>query len=74
MPRETSIVKKVFVAGAGGRRRRSRQRKRWVDDLEDDLQTLGRRRWRVKAETREEWRRICRRPRPTRAVAPNGKW
>lgn len=56
---ETSTTKKIFTGGPGGRRRRGRPRKRWVDDLEDDLRKLGVRRWRMRAEEREDWRQIC---------------
>jgi hypothetical protein len=52
---ESSATKKIFTGRPGGRRR-GRPRKRWVDDLEDDLHKLGVRRWRVRAESREEWR------------------
>ena len=41
-------------------RRRGRPRKRWVDDLENDLRSLGIRNWKAKAGNRNEWKAIVR--------------
>jgi hypothetical protein len=49
------MVKRVFLGNPGGRRKPGRPRLRWLDCVEDDLKTLGVRRWRKKAEDREEW-------------------
>jgi hypothetical protein len=38
---ETRSVKKVFLGKPDWRRRRGRPRKRWLDDLEEDLTKLG---------------------------------
>jgi hypothetical protein len=49
------MVKRVFLGNPGGRRKPGRPRLRWLDCVEDDLKTLGVRRWRKRAEDREEW-------------------
>jgi hypothetical protein len=49
------MVKRVFLGNAGGRRKPGRPRLRWLDCVEDDLKTLRVRRWRKRAEDREEW-------------------
>jgi hypothetical protein len=33
---------------------------RWLDDVEDDIKALGKRRWRMKAQDRNEWTAIKR--------------
>jgi hypothetical protein len=33
---------------------------RWLDDVEDDIKALGTRRWRIKAQDRNEWTAINR--------------
>jgi hypothetical protein len=48
------MVKSVFLGNPGGRRKPGRPRLRWLDCVEDDLKTLGVRRWRKRAEDREE--------------------
>jgi hypothetical protein len=49
------MVKRVFLGNPGGRRKPGRPRLRWLDCVEDDLKALVVRRWRKKAEDREEW-------------------
>jgi hypothetical protein len=44
------MVKRVFLENTGGRRKPGRPRLRWPDCVEDDLKTLGVRRWRKRAE------------------------
>jgi hypothetical protein len=48
-------AKRVFLGNPGGRRKPERPRLRWLDCVEDDLKTLGVRRWRKRAEYCEEW-------------------
>jgi hypothetical protein len=43
----------------GGRRRKGRPRKRWTDDVQDDMIKMGVKRWRTKAMDRGELRKIC---------------
>jgi hypothetical protein len=49
------MVKRVFLGHPGGRRKPERPRLTWLDCVEDDLKTPGVRRWRKRAEDREEW-------------------
>jgi hypothetical protein len=49
------MVKRVVLGNPGGRRKPGRPKLRWLDCVEDDLKTLGVRRWRKRAEDREEW-------------------
>ena len=41
-----------------GMRIRGRQRKRWIVDVEEDMQIMGIKRWRRQCEERAEWKRI----------------
>jgi hypothetical protein len=52
-PREP---KRVLQGTAGGGRRKGKPRKRWLDDMEDDLGKTGVK-WRIKAMDRTEWRK-----------------
>jgi hypothetical protein len=49
------MVKRVFLGNRGGRRKPGRLRLRCLDCVEDDLKTVGVRRWMKRAEDREEW-------------------
>jgi hypothetical protein len=49
------MVIRVFLGNPVGRRKPGRPRIRWLDCVEDGLKTLGVRRWRKRAEDREEW-------------------
>ena len=55
---EKRIPKRIFEWKPAGRRIRGRPRKRWVEDIEEDIQTLGIRGWRKLSKERKEWRRI----------------
>ena len=39
MPRDDSLEKTLMLGGVGGRRRRGRQRMRWLDDITDSMDT-----------------------------------
>jgi len=41
-----------------GRRIRGRPRKRWIEDVEEDIQTMGIRGWRKMGKERTEWKKI----------------
>jgi hypothetical protein len=41
-----------------GTRIRGRPRKIWIADIEEDMQTMGIRRWRKQRKERAEWERI----------------
>jgi len=41
-----------------GTRTRGRPRKRWIADIEENVQIMGIRRWRKQCEERAEWKRI----------------
>jgi len=41
-----------------GTRIRGRPRKRWIADIEEDMQVMGTRRWRNQCKERAEWKRI----------------
>jgi hypothetical protein len=44
-----------------GRRIRVRRRKRWIEDVEEDIQTMGIRGWRKLSKERTEWKKIAER-------------
>ena len=51
---ETRSVKKIFEGKLEGRRGRGRPRRKWTNDVEDDLRKLGVKRWRTKALDRKD--------------------
>ena len=55
---ENRIPKRILEWKLTGRRIRGRPRKRWVEDIEEDIQTLGIRGLRKLSKERTEWRRI----------------
>jgi hypothetical protein len=48
------MMKTVLLGNPRGRRKPGRPRLRWLDCVEDDLKTVRVRRWRKRAEDREE--------------------
>jgi hypothetical protein len=54
------MAKKVFVSKPEGRHDIGRPKLRWLDDVEGDIKALGIRRWRIKAQDRNEWTAIRR--------------
>jgi hypothetical protein len=46
---------KIFETKPEGRRKIGRPRLRWLDDVENDSRVMKVKRWREKAENREEW-------------------
>ena len=55
---EKRIPKRILERKPTDRRIRGRPRKRWVEDTEEDIQTLGIRGWRKLSKERTEQRRI----------------
>jgi hypothetical protein len=41
-----------------GRKIRGRPKKRWIEDVEEDIQRMGIRRWRKLFKEKKEWKRI----------------
>jgi hypothetical protein len=52
------IPKRVLEWKPTGRRIGGRPRKRWIEDIEEDIQLMGIRGWRKLSKERTEWRRI----------------
>lgn len=55
---ESRAVRKTFRQRPEGRRLQGRPRKRWLEDVEEDLRELGVRGWRRRALDREDWRGV----------------
>jgi len=52
------IPKRVLEWKPTGRRNRGRPRKRWFEDIEEDIQIMGIRGWRKLCKERAEWKKI----------------
>jgi hypothetical protein len=50
--------KRILQWKPTGTRTRGRPRKRWIADIEEDLQIMGVRQWRKQREERAEWKKI----------------
>ena len=55
----TIIPKRVLEWKPTGRRNTGRPRKRWTEDIEEDIQIMGIRGWRKLCKERAEWKRIA---------------
>jgi hypothetical protein len=56
------VVKKLFECKLEGRTIVGRPRLRWLDDVESGLRVMKVKRWRKKAQNREEWASILKEP------------
>jgi hypothetical protein len=52
------IPKRVLEWKPTGRIIRGRQRKRWIEYIEEDIQSIGIEEWRRLSKERTEWRKI----------------
>jgi hypothetical protein len=57
---EEKMSRKLLHGRMEGRSRPGRPRKRWLQDLEEDLRGMQVRRWWEKAQSKGEWRRTVR--------------
>ena len=57
---EERVPKMILNSNYHSGRRRGRPMKRWIDDLESDLRSLGIRNWKAKARNRNEWKAVVR--------------
>jgi len=55
---EKRIPKRALEWKQIGRRNRGRPRKRWIEDIKEDIQTMGIRGWRKLCKERAEWKKI----------------
>jgi hypothetical protein len=53
-----SIPRRILEWKPMGRIIRGRPRKRWIEDIEDDIQKMGIRGWRKLSKERTEWKKI----------------
>jgi len=52
------IPKRVLEWKQTGRRSRGRPRKKWIENIEEDIQIMGIREWRKLCKERAEWKEI----------------
>ena len=55
---EKRILKRELERKPAGRRIRGRPRKRWIEKIEEYIQSMGIRGWRKLSKERTEWKRI----------------
>jgi len=53
------IPKRILEWKHIGTKIRGKPRKRWIVDIEEDMQIMGVRRWRKQCKERAEWKRIA---------------
>lgn len=56
--KEDSLSRRVFQGKMYGQRPQGRPRKRWCENIEDDLDKLGVRDWKTRAQNRTGWRTV----------------
>jgi hypothetical protein len=54
------MPKMILKAKMEGDRKRGRPKKRWINDVEQDLRKSGIRNWRSRAGDRQQWRAVVR--------------
>ena len=57
---DRSLIKRIYRGKPGGKRSVGRPRKKWMEDVEEDIKVMGIRCWRRRAQDREEWIPIVR--------------
>jgi hypothetical protein len=70
---ENRTVKRVFEGNLSGKRKTGRPRKRWLDDIEENLRLMKVKRWRKKATEREVGKNRLGGQGPACAVTPRSK-
>jgi hypothetical protein len=55
---DNEMVRRVFEGHSGGSRKTGSPRKRWLEDIEEDLRMMKVKRWGNKATEREVWAKI----------------
>jgi hypothetical protein len=56
--REYEIIKRIMLVKLEGKRKKGRQRMRWMDGVEKDLRNLGVVNWKTKAQEQDGWRKF----------------
>lgn len=49
-------VKRVLMSGEGGKKRRGRPRKKWLEEVKEDMRRIGVMNWTEEAKDRRKWR------------------
>ena len=57
---DNRISRRIYTASMTGRRKQGRPRKRWKDEIVEDLRIVKVRGWKEKAKDRTEWRQVVR--------------